>query len=518
MTTAGRELEYKLRATTTLAPDAIESALRMALAELGAVAAPAAAMPHVDTYLDDEQRTLLRHGIGLRLRRGGDRAVVCCKERGARDGALFDRRELEQPWIGSSAPTSARDLPQALCDAVEPLVRGRALQTIVQLEVHREARQLACHGVPLAEFAVDRVTANGRGRQVAFCELELEVRGDAGRCAVVAEQLRRQLPVEAAAEDKLAWSLAQLALVPAVFPQEQVPATLGGFLVERLQRRLELLGTTEAAVRCGGAPAEVHDLRVELRRARTLVRAFRAAWPTELVAAAELSLARAAHGLAALRNLDVHTARIADLLPQLPRELATARELLDADLAAMRTTMLQRVHEFLRAESHAIDLAQLDRLADATVMVPELADLPADAALLRVRKTAKSTRDRMRELAGTPALEEVHALRLALKRLRILAGECEGLGLELRGRLRRRLARASDQLGVACDCAALAAFCLQRLDQTEPAPLVPRHAALLAAIATHESLAVPGAILSAQRALRRLDRKRLWRALRKACS
>jgi len=515
MSTSGREVEFKLRATSAIAPDAIESALRTALDELGAVAEPASAMPHIDTYLDDEQRTLLRHGIGLRLRRGGDRAVVCCKERGVREGARFDRRELEQPWTGSSAPTSARDLPQALCDAVEPLVRGRALQQLVQLEVHREARQLACNGEPLAEFAVDRVTANGRGRQIAFCELELEVRGDAGRCAVVAEQLRRQLPVEAAAEDKLAWSLAQLALVPTVVAVEQAPATLGDFLVERLQRRLELLGTAEAAVRCGGSFEEVHVLRVELRRVRTLVRAFRAAWPTELIAAAELAFARAAHGLAALRNLDVHTARIDDLLPQLPRELAAARELVDADLAATRTIALQRVHEFLRAESHAIDLGQVDRLADATAMLPELADLPADAALLRLRKAAKSTRDRMRELAAAPTLEEVHAMRLALKRLRILAGECESLGLRLRGRSRRRLARAIDQLGVACDRAALATFCLQRIEQVEPAPLAPRHAALLAAVATHESLAVPVAVLAARRALRRLDEKRLWRALRK---
>jgi hypothetical protein len=173
-----QEVEFKLRSATAIAPDAIEAALAAA----GGDAAPPTFHTHIDLYLDDDRGSLLRQGLGLRLRRDGESSVLCCKERGQRRGAMHVRREIEEPWPRDAAPARARDLPELLGDAVEPFVLDRPLRPLVTLEVQREERPIRRGGVVLGDFAIDRVTALAQGRRASFFELELEVRGDVKAC------------------------------------------------------------------------------------------------------------------------------------------------------------------------------------------------------------------------------------------------------------------------------------------------------------------------------------------------
>ncbi len=511
MTDTDRELEFKLRATAALAPDAIESALRAAT--VGMAVAPAATAHHVDVYLDDAERSLQRQGIGLRLRsdsgRGTDPAIVCCKQRGRSSGGLHDRREREAPWSATAPPSLAAELPLPIRDAVEPWVRRRPLHPIVQLEVQRERRQLSLAGQALAEFAIDRVTASGRGQKTTFCEIELEVApgGDLAACRQIAALLQAYLPIGPADDDKLTHSLAQLAMTPTAAPAP-APTTLGDWLTARLQHLLRALAAAESAVRLDGTVDDVHQLRVALRHTRALVSAFRAAWPADQVALAELALAAAARNLAELRACDALGARLGDLLDELPKSLLGAQAALAEQMAGERAELLNRARGYLRTESHADGCTHLERLADPAAMVPPASDGPWTAARLRLRQMARSARRRIRELASQPSLDDLHELRLSLKRLRVLAEQVGTADPRLRGQRRRRLLTALHRLGEACDRHAAADSFLAALDR-DPADV--ELTALRAALATHQWLSAPKAERAALRAVRRLDRRRFWR-------
>ena len=161
------ETEFKLRATRPLEVAAVDAVLR----EIGIPCRASTSSNHTDTYLDDPLGTLTAAGVGLRLRTGSGGQSLTCKARGSSGNGLFVREELDADWPGSDLPRTARELPAALRDRVEPFVLDRSLLPILQLATQRDSRMLVQEDQDLCELTIDRVEAATGGRTVTFHEV-----------------------------------------------------------------------------------------------------------------------------------------------------------------------------------------------------------------------------------------------------------------------------------------------------------------------------------------------------------
>ena len=202
------ESEFRLRARAPLEIAAVDAALR----EFDATCRASASARHVDTYLDDTRRSLLRAGVGLRLRERRGRCVITCKLRRALEGTLHVRREVEAAWSRGEPPREASELPDTLREARGEQISGHDLLPLLRLDVQRETRILTDDGRDVCELAIDAVAASANGRTAMFHELELEVLGDAATSERLAHQLRDRLPVEFARDDKPSHAAALLGL------------------------------------------------------------------------------------------------------------------------------------------------------------------------------------------------------------------------------------------------------------------------------------------------------------------
>lgn len=503
------ELEFKLRAAIAIRAEALVDALRDSGFEL----APMSSGQHRDVYLDDDRQCLLRRGIGLRLRRSEDDGVLCYKRRGKREGALHVRTEIEAPWQGTALPSCAQALPERLRDAIEPFSLDRPLRPMVELHVERERLALAHGGTSIGEFAVDRVTADVNGRSTSFFEIELEVHADLPACHRAIEQVLAILPVEPAIDDKLTHSLRVLALLPEPHDDDTPPRTLGTLLAVVLRRSYEALRQHEAAVRGSGAPTDVHALRVSLRRLRVLFGAFRSLFHPEALVRAKQAVISLHRACAEVRACDVQLQRLPRLLNRVPSALRAEMDRLTDMLGRTREGALASVREHLRGESHLQELAQLGILCEGGEFEPSESALPAASAAIARRRAARHVRKLLRELGEDPPINQVHELRLATKRLRILCQELAPTVPSLGNRARGRVDQALVKMGALCDHTAEVDRLLLLIEPPSAEPARPRAAALFGSLATLSHASYQDAGKAARKACARLDRRWLWREL-----
>lgn len=499
------DVELRLLATAPLAPTAVEECLRRMAITVGAVQGAT----HVDTFVDDADRSLLRHGFGLRLRRHDESGVLELVPRTATAAGSPRWPERESPWAPGTPPTDARELPPAIAAIAQPLLRDRPLAVLVRLEVERHAQALHRGGETIATLAIDRVLVRGRGDDATYCTVAIEPAPgvEPAHLRDVVAQLVENLPLRGADDDRLALALGPPPVPPAAPP----PSTLGDLLAHRVAALLDRIRIAEQNVRSDGTAATVHELRVALRRARVVGRAFRAAWTAEPITLGLLAMANAARAFAAVRHFDVLLGQLPELLQTLPAAVTSDHAVLAAELATVRAAALSQAQALLASQRHHADFGAIERLASTSQMEPEIANLPPAAAVLRLRQAARAVRRRVRNLPAAPDLACVHEVRLALKRLRVLHEELAARPLPRRRR--RRLARTLDHLGRAGDAAAMVALLADHLERVGPAS--PKVAALLGALIAQQNAAIAPAITASLRRLRRLDRRPFWRSLRR---
>lgn len=500
------ETEFKLRATGPLEVAAVDACLR-ALASVRA----SSNRRHVDTYLDDERGSLRAAGIGLRLRRSDDGALLCCKGRARVVDGRFERSELELPWPHAHLPQRAAELPPELADRVEPFTRLRPLQPFLELATWRDARIVTHAGHDVCELVVDQVSANAGGRSVAFAEVELEVLEDLATTEQLATALRHHLPLQPAEQDKPTHAAALLGLLPpaVIAPAPWTGATpLGDALRSIVAAHGAALLAAEAAVRSGDDAVALHTLRVALRRLRSLVRSCRDAWPAERGERALQSLAELGRTCGSCRDHDVMLELVTDGLARLPAALRHGGDAALQQLRAQRDAAAATLQHQLRAAEH---LQQLDALlADldaiehdgAAANAPLAAALPHHfaPAIARVRKLVE-------KLPAELPLAAVHELRLAVKRLRYLAEEFAELPGHDYARSLAALATLQQALGGVCDAEAAA----ERLAHTATSTGDAAQAAVFGALAMWQHHRAGRARSVAQKALAKVDRKKVWR-------
>jgi triphosphatase len=222
-------------------------------------------------YYDTPDRTLLRHGLSLRVRRNGRRYVQTLK-RAPIHGQPFVRGEWETT-VSSSVP-NLTSLPVSEIGAPLDTLTLDALDPVFVTKVRRRVQRLELPGAVI-EMALDEGSIEAGERSEPLTEVELELKaGDASVMYDLGMQLLEIAPLRIGTLSKadrgydLAFDTATAtkAMSPGISAEQTIDDVIA-LLLGPCQHHL--LANQSIAER-GRDPEGVHQMRVALRRLRTV--------------------------------------------------------------------------------------------------------------------------------------------------------------------------------------------------------------------------------------------------------
>jgi CHAD domain-containing protein len=406
------ERKYEAEAGTVL-PDLVGLPLVAGMSELSEFALEA-------EYYDTDDLRLLRAGITLRRRRGGEDAGWHLKLPAGADS----RTELHLP-LGRS-----RTVPAELARLVRAHARTSALRPVARIAtVRRQFLLLDSAGGSLAEVADDEVSAQSLGQVTALSqwrEIEVELTGGGRKFLAAADERLRRGGLRpsgrsAKLERALAGRLPALASPPRLTPGS--PA--GEVVLAYLTIQSAALTAADPRVR-RDEPDSVHQMRVASRRLRSALQAFRSVVDGTATAHLRAELQWLGQVLGEARDGDVLAGHLQALLDETPPELVLGPvpAILAEHLAPRRAAARRKVLRTLDSPRY---LALLDELDGLLAQPPLTATAARPASALRepvaqsYRRVRKRVRRAQRLPLGEPRDAAVHDARKAAKRARYAA-------------------------------------------------------------------------------------------------
>ena len=453
--TAGEALETEIKLAAS--PDMLE-----ALRDHPALAGPDRTSALVTTYFDSADRRLAHGGASLRLRETGKAREQTIKLP-ARTDSIVVRGEWTVPALGEipDIGTFAAE-PRA---ALERLLDGEQLAPIAETRIERTTRRIT-HGSALIEIAFDRGTIRAGTREAAVCELELELVSGA-----LADLLDLALALPLGPD--LRWSVASksgraLALadgtnanavhaIPVGVSREM--AADQGFQAIAWSCLSHLLDNVPIVL-ANGDPEALHQCRVAIRRLRAGLSLFGPLFADDAQAAmldAELKAAASASGPA--RDTQVLLDRLSAAQgsdgPDSAELLAHVRSVVDRATASTQAVLGGREFQTLLI-SCALWVERGDWVSHEHGADRPLPQFAARALRKRWRKIR-----RMGDEPATMTIDERHALRIAVKKLRYAADFLAPLDRsksaeKAQRRLKSSTAKVQDRLGELHDLDVLA--------------------------------------------------------------
>lgn len=505
------ESEFKLRAKQTIEIASIDAALQ----ELGQHCRLSQTRRHTDTYLDDNHSSLLRAGVGLRVRDSHSERRLTCKARKQQAGSLFVRDELEVDWPHDALPQSVLDLPPELQAAIEPLVHNRQLVPQQSLSVLREVRMLTDGDQDLCELAIDFVVAQANGHSVMFQEIELEVLSNVHANEQLAKRLHQLLPVEFATHDKPSHAATLLGMDPpaAQSGEDRALAPIGESVPLHLKDCWFALQELQTNPDAPFGSAELRTLRQHYRSMRNLMQMFDGLWSTETTArligfcaTAELKFTAAIDGDALLAALEHQ-------LAAMPAGLSICGVEVAQWLQQQRDQAHARLQEWLGHAEQQTSQQQFERDVQAVVVGSEVAQQQllrtAPERLLAAVEQLRNQLDQTRtDLPATQLEPLLHAVQL----VHDLAEQFSMLPCLSYKKSLKAIARAERQLTKVWRHEQAANQLIEMVaNRVLGSSQQGMHAAVLGSLATlHGPLAI-AAREAARDALERLNRDRVWR-------
>jgi CHAD domain-containing protein len=374
--------------------------------------------PHTfsSTYYDTSDRRLLRAGITLRRRIENGLGVWQLKL-----PAAESRLELEDVGGPGSPPSS-------ISAVLSGILRGRVLEPITTLRTHRHGRRVDGVAVTVDDVEI----MDGHSVVDRFTEIEAELL-DGPPAAV--DRVERRLKKLGARSVTGLTKLAHAVDLPA--PEKPDPAAP---VLRQVQARLgALLGEllrNDPLVRVTDDDDAVHDMRVAVRRLRSLLRTARPlldrTWAETLRAELDWLAAR----LGAVRDLDVLIEHFETTAADLNGGDAALTSVLLRPLVSERERSRRRLRSCLEKARYYELLDSLERAA---------AVMPARGEDMTLRKLVRKEGKKLRRRAsGFPDLNDggLHRMRIQGKRARYAAE----LAAPSEGKPARRLVEASRDL------------------------------------------------------------------------
>jgi CHAD domain-containing protein len=403
----------------------------------GYVASPAGFKRLHTVYYDSPDLRLIRWGCSLRFRRGDGWTLKIPVP--TRSQALF-REEHVFPGDGSRVPEPALDLATAY-------LRGAIPEPVAELRTLRTTRHvLSDDGDDLAEVVEDDVrVVEGTHVVRRFQQVEIEL--TAGTPDDVLDELGELLRDAGAGKPdpvpKDVYAIGERAREPEItVPVLDAGARIGDVVRAALAGSVKRIVRYDAKLRLHADEDAVHDARVAVRRLRSDLRTFMPLFEGTWACDVRERLRWLQDGLSTARDADVllkGLRRFSETLPD------TDRRHLDDVLAPFRATRdaaYEHVRTMLRDERY---VPLLQTLVDGAKHPPftARADEPACDAIPSIIDEAWSTlRKRVRRRTRPPSDHELHAIRIAAKRVRYAAEAVEPVV----GRPARALARTVTDL------------------------------------------------------------------------
>ena len=391
------------------------------------------------TYFDTSDEKLLRRGLSLRVRKESRRYVQCLKANAEDASATgFARHEWEWPVPGPDLDASLlrRD------GDIKALLKGVNLSKLVSLystDIKRQSRELHTPGgaVILCEIDQGRVLAGGA--QTPLYELELEQKsGEVGELLKIAHLIAVSVPARLSSRTKAhrgaVLAHGEHAWVKARNPQLSKNASAEDVLRLSVMEGLKHLIANEDCVLTRCHIEGVHQMRVALRRMRSVITTYKKLLPKGSYEELSQALKEAGSALGPARDWDV-------FLDEVLGAVETGFEN-DPALAIMRIRAQQRLDQAYRdvdAMIHSQPYACL--LTDALLWIAnsswsdknQAASSRALAASSRALKEpathiAKSILSKRHERLvrvgkglKSLSIEQRHTLRIAIKKARYAA-------------------------------------------------------------------------------------------------
>ena len=379
-------------------------------------------------YYDTPERLLFQHGMSLRVRRSGKHFIQTLKLLPG-IGQPLTRRQWEA-LVDGVTPDLARLPADEVGGPMTTLTNG-ALVPVFATKVRRHARQLDLPDASV-EIAFDEGTIEAGARQEVLSEIELELKsGNAGVLFDLGTQLLDAAPLQVGTRSKaergyaLAFDVVQPAAtaellgITAEDAVDDVIALLVGSCWHHLLKN-------HAVAKDGSDPEGVHQMRIALRRLRTICALFGRDIPSPAFQAVNSEARWLMQQLGPARDWDVFAettvTRLVAAAPDV--DLGGLREAVErqrkSSYDALQAVLADaRCSRFLLSLGHMVERRGWRNEINSEALVVLSQPMPAVAGkiLSRLHRKALKRGSHFRQLN----IDAQHDLRIDLKRLRYAA-------------------------------------------------------------------------------------------------
>jgi triphosphatase len=272
------EIELKLRLPQSCIPRLQRSSLLKSLS----VSRPVTRKLY-SIYYDTPTLDLKKKNVALRLRRDGRRWVQTVKGGGDVAAGMHQRQEWETPVL-KAQPDLTKISGTSLADFFHIGMLREELRPVFATDFNRTIRKLLLPGGQEVEFCLDRGEITVEGASVAFCEIELELKGgDPSILFQLALDLLHSFPssipirLENASKAERGYALASGMRAPprkarpvSISPEMNIVQTFRGIAWDCLNH----LNSNEAGMLEHAGTEYLHQMRVALRRERSALNIF----------------------------------------------------------------------------------------------------------------------------------------------------------------------------------------------------------------------------------------------------
>jgi len=421
------EIELKL----TLSPEAARALAREPLLAAATVKGPHT-QRYYGVYYDTPEHTLAQSKVALRVRKQGRRWVQTVKEEGRVEGGLHDRPEYEAPAPDGHLNLLALATTPVAALFASPEVATR-LAPLFITDVRRTLRLLKTERAEI-EFALDRGEVRARERAEPICELELELKSGAIEdvyALALALQDKVRLRIENRSKAERGHVLAgTVSAAPARASAPEIVANQpisAAFQTIAFSCLAHAQANERGILAADADPEYVHQMRVGLRRLRSVFSVFGSVLPRPACQPAIDEIRWIAGSLGPARDWDVLATEtlppIADAFPAhegLARLAQAVTELRAEGNRGAQQAVASERYERLLLRLGAWLACEKWRTVMPEDALPILAEPLQTFAERVLQRRHRRVKRRGRDHASFSP-EERHRLRIAVKKLRYCA-------------------------------------------------------------------------------------------------
>lgn len=249
-----------------------------------------------------------------------------------------------------------------------------------------------------------------------------------------------------------------------------MPSSSLRHILDEMSAYVRSIRAHEAGARAGRSPKHLHELRAAVRRLRATLRASRELFDPAWVDRLRDELDWLGGALGRLRDLDVLYAYLRPRLAPLEGSGHRAGQRVLRRLSADRARARAALNEALDSPRYPRLLAQLE-----TFLSQPAASALVDVSLPDVAATEwKRLRKAVQKLPGRPSADELHAVRIKVKRARYAAELARAAAGERGTRFIHQAKKLQDILGDLQDAVVIEQYLHDAIDRTEPAQALGR--------------------------------------------